>query len=806
MFLLSSIWKRLSNGLIIAILLSAGLLSSTSTAEAAGESYVFSVADGSAITASGGGYSIPVELKKGAPDAQGIPFRGNATIICSPNITAPAAITLYIKPADFQKTIPSPAVFSVGPSCTTASFDSVAQIAATNTTTSSNTNSEVPGSCKGSFAWIACPFINSISKFVSDTAVNIITPFLEVNTVSQTSTPGLYQAWEGIKNFSEVIFIIIFLVIIFSTAIGTGLDQYSIKRMLPRVIAGAILVQFSFFFSGVIIDIGNILGSGVGDIITVATAGTPDTHASAIGVLLNVPTILGGLVAATTIWASLPLVLPTLGILLLSVLSVLFTFAARYIIIAILVAVSPLAFVAWILPNTERYFKQWYTTFIRLILMYPIIVGLLTLGGRIGDILGSSSQVTTGAAGGAAGVFVDILKPFIVVVTFLAIPRTFKWAGGAMNLAYGTFQGLSSRGAKGIRNSESYKRRKAETEGRRIDRMRKFSERSAVNGLTNNKASGVFGRAGRAIGTGMLSARALSVGGGPSSTKAIEQRYGKSFRSFDKELDELNEIKPGLFNEALTSYYGTGQAQKDARAKVLTEAPILMDYLKTSTGRAAILARSNAKSNFNGKNFRMIAENNPAELERMLRTATKTNFKERINVFSNDFTDITGPGKSGNITAGEIFKNMAGGWKAKTIAEEIDVSVFADATGLEVGKNIYNKAIFAPDARSKSFAEAIAARSTPSAFAEAFNPDNKRNPMDKGKKIQILQMLAANKAIFDSSDNAKKIRDGILAQVEKAGNKEIYDEFLKDGMGLADYIVSPMTDAQKLHEIENFLK
>ena len=802
MFLLSSIWNRLSAGLIIALILGTGLFGHSGAAKAAGESYSWTDSKDTAITASGGSYSAPVELKKGAASAKGIPFSGAATVICSPTTTAPATITLYISPNDYQKKTPTPSTFTVGPSCPTASFDSTPNIATASAAAAQPANTDVPGSCKGSFAWIACPFINSISKFISDTAVNIITPFLQVNAVSQATTPGLYQAWQGIKNFSEVIFIVIFLVIIFSTVIGTGLDQYSIKRMLPRVIAGAILVQFSFFFSGLIIDIGNILGSGVGDIITIATAGTPNTGPNAGGILVNVPTVVGGIVAGTAIWASLPLVLPTLGIMLLSILAILFTFAARYIIIAVLVCLSPLAFVAWILPNTERYFKQWYTTFIRLILMYPIIVGLLTLGGRIGDILGSSSQVTTS---GAAGLFVDILKPFIVVVTFLAIPRTFKWAGGAMNFANNSLQGLAHRGQKGIRESESYKRRKAETEGRRIDRLRKFSERSAVNSLTNTKAAGVFGRTQRSLGAGLMSARALSVGGGPASTKAIEQRYGKSFRGFDKELDELNEIPQDMFNKALTAHYGTGADQKKAHSEVLQKAPILMDYLKTSSGRAAVVARSNAKNSFTGKQFREIANANPVELERMLRTAGKNNFKERINVFGSDFKDAK-VGQASAIEAAEVFKNMSRGWKAKTISEDIDVSVFADATGAETSKNIYQKAIFVPDTRSESFAKAIASGSTPSAFAEAFDPDNKRNPMDKGKKIQILQMLAANKGIFNSSENAKKIRDGILSQVGKAGNKEIYDEFLKDGMGLADYIVSPMTDAQKLREIENFLK
>ena len=75
--------------------------------------------------------------------------------------------------------------------------------------------------------------------------------------------------------------------------------------------------------------------------------------------------------------------------------------------------------------------------------MYPIIVGILSIAGRINEILGFTNQTATnGVSGGLA----DGLKPFIIIAVFLAIPRTFKWAGGVMETAHSTIGNLRRSG------------------------------------------------------------------------------------------------------------------------------------------------------------------------------------------------------------------------------------------------------------------------------------------------------------------------------------------------------------------------
>lgn len=57
---------------------------------------------------------------------------------------------------------------------------------------------------------------------------------------------GVQTAWDAIRGISNILFIILFLVIIFSQLTGVGIDNYGIKKMLPRLIIVAILVNVSY--------------------------------------------------------------------------------------------------------------------------------------------------------------------------------------------------------------------------------------------------------------------------------------------------------------------------------------------------------------------------------------------------------------------------------------------------------------------------------------------------------------------------------------------------------------------------------
>ena len=117
--------------------------------------------------------------------------------------------------------------------------------------------------------------------------------------------------------------------------------------------------------------------------------------------------------------------------ILFAVLATLFTLVLRQILIVLLVIISPFAFLAWILPNTQKLYSQWWTNFLKLILMYPLIM-LLFEAGRIfaltaGNTFPPATGVATDDLAKAAVPFLQLAGLFLPLG---AVPWTFSWAVG----------------------------------------------------------------------------------------------------------------------------------------------------------------------------------------------------------------------------------------------------------------------------------------------------------------------------------------------------------------------------------------
>ena len=65
--------------------------------------------------------------------------------------------------------------------------------------------------------------------------------------------------WEA-ASFQRL-FIILLLVVIFSQITGVGIDNYGIKKILPKLIIAAILINLSYWICVAFVDLSNILGN-----------------------------------------------------------------------------------------------------------------------------------------------------------------------------------------------------------------------------------------------------------------------------------------------------------------------------------------------------------------------------------------------------------------------------------------------------------------------------------------------------------------------------------------------------------------
>jgi hypothetical protein len=352
----------------------------------------------------------------------------------------------------------------------------------------------------GALGWILCPIIDTLNAFYQQLA-HEVQSFLQTGVLDASSNSGAHEVWNNFRNLTNILFVIIFLVIIFSTTVSVGLDSYSVKKMLPRLVLAVIFVQFSWILMQLAFDVTNILGAGVSGLVNSVScpgAGGPGQVGLTVGGIFDF-IIVGG---ATGIAIALGLAVPLLLALLAAVIGILVVFIAlvfRKFIIIVLVVLAPLAFVAWILPGTESYFKSWWKMLSRLLLMYPLIMLIFSMAGIFQCLTGSSSSTQSG------GTLQNLVVAIFPILAFYTVPWTFKWAGGAM-AAVGGF--VSARAGR-LSGAASKPLR---------DRGRELTSNRAANALAKRQA-----KAGELYAKGGFSAlRARGMMAGAGSTRMAD--------------------------------------------------------------------------------------------------------------------------------------------------------------------------------------------------------------------------------------------------------------------------------------------
>ena len=299
----------------------------------------------------------------------------------------------------------------------------------------------------GNLGWLVCPGTGLLSRII-DGAYGLLTQVIQVNPIPTDQQSPYYIVWEYFKNITNLIFVVFFLIVIFSQLTGVGINNYGIKKVLPRIIITAILVNLSYIVCTIAVDISNILGNSLhGFFMHVQDVaiqnGTIPADAKSTSVAAITYAILGigaagaagtALVFAGSVEGLLWMLAPVLLSGVIAVLSALIIMAARQALIYLLVMISPLAFVAYMLPNTEQWFSKWYKLFARMILFYPmfsVLYGASQLAGLV--IIASSDNP-----------FMKVLGIAVEIVPlFMSIPLM-KMSGTALNKIDGIFNRMVS--------------------------------------------------------------------------------------------------------------------------------------------------------------------------------------------------------------------------------------------------------------------------------------------------------------------------------------------------------------------------
>lgn len=248
--------------------------------------------------------------------------------------------------------------------------------------------------------WILCPIMEGAAK-ISDKAFDVLADnFLRTDPELVQDNSGTRLAWGIARDLANVMFIIAFLVIIFAQVTGRGLTNYGIKKMMPRLVIAVIAVNVSYFICQLAVDATNILGYEIQNALAqIANTVGPsvfgsvspaETETGNVGVLAN-PGILsaivvGSLAATAVVWFMLPTIAALIPLILITVSTIIIVLLLRKAFIVLLIVLAPIAFVAYLLPNTEKFFSKWMSMFTKLLLVFPI-VGLLFGAGQLASTI-----------------------------------------------------------------------------------------------------------------------------------------------------------------------------------------------------------------------------------------------------------------------------------------------------------------------------------------------------------------------------------------------------------------------------------
>ncbi|PJA32967.1 MAG: hypothetical protein CO185_00865 [Candidatus Zambryskibacteria bacterium CG_4_9_14_3_um_filter_42_15] len=322
--------------------------------------------------------------------------------------------------------------------------------------------------------------------------------------------------WTTIRDLANMTFIFILLYAAIKTILGMGSDT---KKLIIRVIIVAILINFSLFFTQVVIDASNILAIAFYDAIApgalaatnlkdaLLNPGMSDAFMDAmnltslydISALENVPEMF-----TIAVMGSIMLLIATFVFFAAAIM-----FIVRYTVLILVLILSPLALMGFILPGIKSYADKWKDALIGQAFFAPVYFMLVWISLRVLTGVGDSvigGKPTAKAAFSALGqpqnatnltisqepfaLFIN----FIVVIVFLIAALTIakgmaNKAGGAvtsMNKWAGKFAGGASFGVAGFAGRQSVGRLGAALGD--SEKFKKMAEKGGLTGMTGRLA------------------------------------------------------------------------------------------------------------------------------------------------------------------------------------------------------------------------------------------------------------------------------------------------------------------------------
>jgi hypothetical protein len=488
----------------------------------------------------------------------------------------------------------------------------------------------------GSFSFLICPLL----EFADGAIALLDAKIFSALVVEQSSynDPGIISAWSRIRNIGYVILIPIMLVMVIGTALGfSAIDAYTVKRALPRLFAAVIFMALSYDISRIMIETTNGVGQGVAGLISQPFGGlenmqltnifSPGLGSDTSLVLVGTALWLGGFIGIG-IMASYMFV----GAIVLLIVFIIL--ALRRVILVGLILLAPLAIISWIFPGNDKLWKLWWSSFTKLLMLFPLIIVLLTTGRIFATLVDASDD----------GLFGTLIKLTAFIGPYFFIPSVFKYAGGA----FGNLAGMVNDKSKGVFDRQKkYRSGKIAENRQKSENFSRFSDKSKLGRGLNTIAGASRAKNFRAVTrgkTGIDEARAA----GRVNQGAENLKNDRTFQANQHD----DKFLLALANEDLA---------KDKIKDATTERDAAVgagDTEKAEKKNKEIAARTSALGAARNVSTRKTSATRTAALEALAKTGYQFSYgEEGYDELAATVKSITGgdPGQTASLMNGSQF-------------------------------------------------------------------------------------------------------------------------------------------------------
>ncbi|HOW12854.1 MAG TPA: hypothetical protein PK121_00840 [Candidatus Pacearchaeota archaeon] len=307
------------------------------------------------------------------------------------------------------------------------------------------------------FVAMLVSFIGKLGVMLADTASSLVTfilspDFIKYSYTNPQNNP-LIKAGLGItQGLSNMVLVLALIVIALSTIIG--FKEYEARKLLPIFIVVALLVNFSPVICGLIVDAANIVMNFFTDEVIGGTNLTnkikdeidkysfkdyfqySELPFDQLFKIITVTTV-AFIFAGTLVLYSV-------------------VFILRYLFIWILVILSPLAFVAYILPYTRKYWSLWWENLIQWQVIGITGTFFLYLSDLFTDTM---TEIKSSDVGSLSGTILALTFPaiFAVISFVLAVKLSAMGSksiiGGTSRFIKGVGKETAWQGYKGVKRA-----------------------------------------------------------------------------------------------------------------------------------------------------------------------------------------------------------------------------------------------------------------------------------------------------------------------------------------------------------------